>query len=533
VHAVHADGTQLVGWPVRLNPLPHLDPANGRNHRGSRAFASGDVSADVYSSIIAAPGIADLDGDRKPELVVATADGWVYVLGPDGSTRHMMRGEPAFSAIQGPDQPVDLGFFAAPVLEDLDGDGKLEIIVAGFDGHVYVWKADGTVQPGFPVELFNPLRMLKSHILSTPAVGDIDGDGRPEIVMGRNNQDKCGGETFMGEVYAVHHDGNDHAGGPYLAGWDPNQMPSICVLPLVGTGIPNAPAMADIDGDGNAEVAINGVGVAVNLLEGSNGQTIRTMNNSRFGRGADSQDKPSITLITNPAFGDLDNDGDVDVLQGAAGFKAAEAFATGGLKLVFDHHLNAWDATTGEFLEGFPRRVDDWQFFMNPLVADVDGDGLPEAINGSAGYMLRAWNYKGAQPAGWPKFAGGWIAASPAVGDVDGDGTLDVAVNTRNGWLLAWRTRGRVNGRIDWASFHHDNRNTGNLMNRLDIGMPAMPTDGGADAGADGAAGGGGGGDGCGCRLAGDRSPDGPAAGPIALAGLLLGATLRRRRRRT
>jgi MYXO-CTERM domain-containing protein len=45
-----------------------------------------------------------------------------------------------------------------------------------------------------------------------------------------------------------------------------------------------------------------------------------------------------------------------------------------------------------------------------------------------------------------------------------------VAVGTRSGWLYVWHTEGRNDSIIEWESYHHDNRNTGNLETALDQG---------------------------------------------------------------
>ena len=95
---------------------------------------------------------------------------------------------------------------------------------------------------------------------------------------------------------------------------------------------------------------------------------------------------------------------------------------------------------------------------------------------------MHAYDYFGREPAGWPKFTGGWIAATPAVGDVDGDGYLEVAVTTREGDLFVWDTLGPADGNVQWSSFAHDPRNTGNYGSPLpEQEGPPPPDDDTAD----------------------------------------------------
>jgi len=497
IHVFDGDGAEKPGWPQQLPPMSHLRPSNPANHRSSAAFTGGGLDPDSSSFVEQSIAVGDLDGDGPDgkSVVVAAFEGDVYVYDAAGQLRSgfPVSLDPANAAVTNSDWSLDTGIFSAPVLGDLDGDGDLEIIVSALDAHVYAWHHDGTPVAGWPVLLSAGVQ--RSRIVQTPSLGDMDGDGRPEVVVGSNEE-----YDGTGRMYAFHGDGTP------LDRW-PRVLPSVPVLPFVGEGLPNSSAMADVDGDGKIDVAVSGIVALPSVIRGD-GTLVGTMSNENYGVNSNSDDAPSFVAIANGSFGDLDNDGRPDLVWNSAGIGFLDAFASAGGRVNFDHHVGAWNTRTQQYLPGFPQRADDHQFFMNPAIADVDDDGKPEVLTGSGGYYLRAWNVDGDQPAGWPKFSGGWITSSPAVGDVDGDGRLEVAVATREGWLWVWNTGGRTDGRVDWASFHHDDHNTGNLATPIGFGSPA-----------------GGGGGGC-CRAS--RRGDGFAATLLALAVAL---RLRRRRR--
>src|SRR5262249_24576487 len=159
---------------------------------------------------------------------------------------------------------------------------------------LYVWRADGSMQPGWPVLMVDRTQMASidavSHhvvpntvggqsvalqgtkVVSTPAVGPLRGDGKPVIVVGTNeahrepsNFSSTGHaqvalfqglgllEQANGRVYAVPAKGNadpDGAGnpsGPFLPGW-PARIGVLVteLLPWI-EGVPGAPALADVD----------------------------------------------------------------------------------------------------------------------------------------------------------------------------------------------------------------------------------------------------------------------------------------------
>lgn len=568
VHAFRSDGTEAPGWPVRVRLLPGLDPEDDPNYRGSGAFASGAIDPDeVRSAGMSTPAIADLTGDGDLEVVASTEDGNLYVWNTDGTMElgFPVGCDPVLWTQPDEDNQIDIGFFASPVLADLTGDGDLEILAASYDGHLYVWNSDGSYEEGFPLRVQDPNITGEpretARILTTPAVADFDGDGILDIAIGTN---ESYGSGYDGRFYLVHGDGSRHAGGPYHPNW-PIKMWSATLFSgsWISRGVPTSAALADMNADTVPDIATFGnASVKVYIFSaeqppaepGRDARTVRQLDSTAFGELSNSRDRPTSCVFAYPSFGDLDQDGLPDLVLGGAGFGAALNLASGGTAIPFDHHLSVWSGETGRMLPGFPQKVEDWQFFMNPAVADLSGDGYPEAISGTGGYFVNAFDACGRQPEGWPKFTGQWLISAPAVGDIDGDDLLEVVTATRAGWLYAWNTDGPADGAISWESFHHDNRNTGNYHVPLERGrhtVAAAPIDCSAEtpptfprplpdecypdagAGDGGDAGGGdagppalgGGGGGCSCRVA---APGGAPAAWLPAIGCVLLALRRR-----
>ena len=267
-----------------------------------------------------------------------------------------------------------------------DASYTLRLTVTSTDGRseqVFTTvEVDKDVLPGWPKD-------LGRFVFSTPAVGDLDGDGNEEIIIAPSNQD---------QVFAFNKDGSS------LSGW-PVTLPS-------GIVIHDSMVVADVDGNGQDEVVI--VSGDVQVL-GSDGNNIpgwpQSMSNSGF--------IPSISA------GDLDGDGNIELVA------INHNFDTGTLEIYARHY-------DGTLVAGFPKKVFEnattvktsfKHYYLN--LSDLDGDGKleiiihPEEQNIDKVYVL---DYQGNIKAGWPQTIDGYHVIRTLAGDITGNGRKEVIV---------------------------------------------------------------------------------------------------------
>lgn len=456
IRALKGSGEMLAGWPVWTEPIPSI-----QTHKTAPAYVNGAMDSDTREPVSASVAVGDLDQDGGPEVVVAGLYGRVYAYSAKGE---ILDGFPVQIVGRTPDEfddyhTYDNGILGAPTLVDVDGDSDLEIVVAAMDSRIYVWHHDGTLMAPYPFELCHPKNCGTAgyRIITSVSVGDVDGDGDPDFVLGGN-------ETTENDRFSVTH-AIDALSGDSLPGW-PQEASGLvaeaALLPMIGQGHPASIALADLDGDGTLEI-VDSIMLAQTDILAADGEVFLELDYTadRYGPKTNSNEPSFVAMSSNPAVGDMNGDGVPDPLMGGAGTYAVVGLAL-KTAIDFQHVVGGWDGATGAFLPGWPRQMEDFQFLVAPAVADVSGDGKPEAVYGSAGYVLNAWDADGNSPEGWPKFTGQWILGSPAVGDITGDGYLEVVTTTREGYLFAWTTSGRADQKVEWAGIHHDPQNTGN-----------------------------------------------------------------------
>ena len=201
------------------------------------------------------PGVVDLDGDGKNEVVgvpnvelhipyVTQAYAVMVLEGAHGDGSRSARRKAGWEVLPRGDAPIDVdGWYPpsgvpAPTLVDITGDARPEIVVSLNDGYVYAFNATGTRLWRTSYRHSKPI-MFSSEV----TVADLNQDGVPELLLatfGDPDVHDSGRLIILSAGGAILHDvtlpNPGHNGN--------------------GNGAPAAPAVGDLDGDGQLEVFV-------------------------------------------------------------------------------------------------------------------------------------------------------------------------------------------------------------------------------------------------------------------------------------
>lgn len=248
------------------------------------------VSADYNSIDVnkrSAPAFADIDGDSDCDLFIGQGEGIFSFYRNDGSPFL-----PSWTPVTENYIFLDFGSYTSPALADIDGDGDDDLFVGEYDGNINFLLTEKQVSIPELTSITENYFAIEAGDYSSPAFADIDADGDLDLFVGR----KDGKVEFYRNI-----------GNPQSALWNLEQDQ----LGFIDVGGYATPALADIDGDGDLDLFV--------------GQTYGKI---YFYQNDGTPQTPSWTLASDqfewidagwyssPALGDLDLDGDVDLLVG-------------------------------------------------------------------------------------------------------------------------------------------------------------------------------------------------------------------------
>ena len=386
IYAYNEDGSFLKSWPVEVDDV------------------------DLPGGNIGAPSIADIDNDGFKDIIVNGFDK-LYIYKYDGSLLRTI----SLSIVSQPTTET--------VVTDLDNDGRVEIIKKYDDflddpyigQRVAVLDSFGNMKTNWPQVTYD-LRHdgwyygcgLFGAGESTPAVGNLDNDGKKEVIVAsiRNVfDDGFDPEDFdtydkwhcEGRVYAFKNNGTILKGFP---------------VDIDGV-IFASPVVVDLNNDGYKEIVIT----TMFSKDPNNGVYVIDKNGKILNGWP--QLKGQWTWAS-PSVIDINNDGFLEIMIS---------------DLIGDNYLFDYN---GNVLQGWPQETT-WANFRTLISGDINQDYIPDVIDvaGNGFYPsidkhggVYAWNKDGSLINGFPKVTETDAQAGPTVEDINKDGKTELIASS-------------------------------------------------------------------------------------------------------
>ena len=361
---------------------------------GIGSLTAGSFANKIDSAVATSPAhisTSDLNIDGKPDIIVSSWDGASGLI-----NIYKNSGSPGTISF---DPRTTLADNAGPIYTisgDLDGDGKLDL-VTGNIAHIYGLSIFRNTSTGAGITFGNQM-LLDVFALGgfRPAIGDLDGDGKPELAVASEN------------THAVHVLKNTSSLG------------AISFAPLLTFAAPQFPqdiSIGDIDMDGKPDIIVGG---------GANSGALRVLRNTSTASTISfSQSIDFITgnLTRKLIVGDIDGDGKPDVALVNETPRTMSIFRNTSIPGTISF-ANKIEIITG----GGPSSI---------AFADVDGNSKFDILV-SNNYMSTVSVFSNTSTAGsisfspMVNFGVGSGPSSVTFGDFDMDGKPDIASSNKN-----------------------------------------------------------------------------------------------------
>ena len=434
LHPNHAYQPSLTWIRIEDEDVEMHWDATWRGDEGYPNFEDG-FPLDLDYQPVTDPTIADINGDTLEEIVFADAGGYVHAIMHNGLEAP---GWPAIMPQLPSANPVAVG--------DMNNDGEMEILVGTAQGWVAGYTPAGDMAQGWPaitgsgepvsvtianlggpyhrVAVVNDgqsIRFLNyagRQVVGTSvwdysaysvgqgvAVGDIDGNGVNEVVFCVNNVVLARGMN----------------GGPTLLYRNMSDYPSA------------PPSLADVDLDGDMEVAVPLVDGQVYLMDG------------------DGTDMPGNWPFDSGIGQPMSR---IAFAQCAGAFEPELAVSSRNWTTYL-----LWD--DGSDVGGYPVNNDSWYLYGGPIMTHVEGTS-GDVVVGARGSKGWAWSNGGDLIPGWPKLLDNHCQLTPAVSDLDRDGSNEIVFLTLDQLVVVDVNRAPATEDYrTWNQAGHDAANTG------------------------------------------------------------------------
>ncbi|MGI4823727.1 MAG: FG-GAP-like repeat-containing protein [Janthinobacterium lividum] len=348
------------------------NPSSGTFEGGSQVAVGSNPN-----SVVA----ADVDGDGDLDLLTDNTD-------RNSVGVYVNNGRGAFSS----GSEVAVGTRPdALVVGDVDGDGDLDLLSANNSGTVSLRINNGQGSFGGGQEI--PVGQTPYDL----SLGDVDGDGDLDLLVA----------NFSSSTVSVRrNDGKGSFGGS-------QEVP-------VGSG-PTAIKVGDVDNDGDLDLLTAEYGS--NRVFSGGGNTVSVRLNDGQGNFSSGQ---QVTVGTGPytlAVGDIDGDGDLDLLTANTG-RTIGIFTGTTVSVRLNNGGGEFSGSQEVIVGTGPQDL---------VLGDIDGDSdldllvaNQRPVSGSSAVVSVRLNDGHGQFSGTQEVEAGAAPNALAVGDVDGDGDLDL-----------------------------------------------------------------------------------------------------------
>lgn len=389
-----------IKWATTFPAIAGPDPQTGKVYKTtsvSTAPAFSDVNGDGRIDILVGVG-GDTASEAGAAVVGQPGDkGGVYAVDAEGGIIWFHQSQDVIGGSSNTGDGRPDGVYGSPVVFDIDGDGHRDVIVNG-------WDQSTTILDGRTGAVKLAVH-LADTIWSTPRVVDLNGDNRFEILVSADITANAQARTTTGGIFHV----LSADGSQDLPGWDrPVGNPDFTMLrgKFEEQVLWSSPMAADIDGDGQLEVAY-GTG---NYFHDTRGSYVKVWEHDgtlKFQLPTNGRTLASVLLA------DIDADGDQEIVAAT-----------------LDGWVHAWDHAGRQLFAVQPVTLGNAvgnPIFSSPIAVDLNGDRQLELLF-SQGSQLVILDSKGNQVTdpNSREYVFEFFKGSPAVRDIDGDGKLDI-----------------------------------------------------------------------------------------------------------